>query len=132
MREIEFFGNGSFLKNQLRNSGFDMQGDNLLSNSIDAWSMSRSNMSKGKLNETVKSDEFLNSKLYTNTQKIQAIDIIDYSKSKGKEPLKTQHKGVGAGLDSSFSNKYNAQLVKTANSFFPSNNEMGLGGQLKM
>lgn len=70
MREIEFFGNGSFLKNQLRNSGFDMQGDNLLSNSIDAWSMSRSNMSKGKLNETVKSDEFLNSKLYTNTQKI--------------------------------------------------------------
>ena len=68
MKEIEFFGhNGSYLKNQLRNSGFDMQGDNLLSNSIDAWSMGRSNMSKSKLNETVKSDEFLHSKLYTNT-----------------------------------------------------------------
>lgn len=44
-----------------------MPNDNLLSNSIDAWSMGRSNLSKGKLNETVKSDEFLNSKLYTNT-----------------------------------------------------------------
>ena len=84
MREIEFFGNGSFLKNhQLRNSGFDNvnPGDNLLSNSIDSWSMS---MSKGKLNETVRSDEFLQSKMYTNTQKIQAIDIIDYSQGKGR------------------------------------------------
>lgn len=66
-KEIELFGNGSYLKNQLRHSGFDMQGENLLSNSIDAWSMGRSNLSKEKLNETVKSDEFLHSKLYTNT-----------------------------------------------------------------
>lgn len=79
MKEIEFFGTGSFLKNhQLRNSGFDNvpPADPLLSNSIDAWSMT---MSKGRLNETVRSDEFLSSKMYTKTQKIQAIDIIDYS-----------------------------------------------------
>lgn len=77
MKELEFFGNGSFRKNPLRNSGLEnIHGENLLSNSIDAWSMS---MSKEKLNETVRSDEFLHSRLYTNTQKIQAIDIIDYS-----------------------------------------------------
>jgi hypothetical protein len=68
MKELEFFGNGSYKKNQLRNSGLDHRlGENLLSHSIDAWSMS---MSKEKLNETVRSDEFLHSKLYTNTQKI--------------------------------------------------------------
>lgn len=70
MKELEFFGNGSFNKNPLRNSGLDhipKLGENLLSHSIDAWSMS---MSKEKLNDTVRSDEFLNSKLYTNTQKV--------------------------------------------------------------
>ena len=58
--------NKSILKNQLRCSG------NLdhLSCSIDAWSLSNQKMSKEQLNETVRSDEFLNSKLYTNTQKI--------------------------------------------------------------
>ena len=39
-------------------------------------------MSKEQLNETVRSDEFLNSKLYTNTQKLQVIDIVDSSMSK--------------------------------------------------
>jgi len=68
MKELEFFGNGSIKKNPLRNSGLENKfGENLLSHSIDAWSMS---MSKEKLNETVRSDEFLQSKLYTNTQKI--------------------------------------------------------------
>ena len=108
-----------------------MQGENLLSNSIDAWSMGRSNLSKEKLNETVKSDEFLHSKLYTNTQKIQAIDIIDFSKSNSKDlsnKVKQRHQ---AALDGSFSNEYNANLVKTTNSFFPAN-EMGVGGQLKI
>jgi hypothetical protein len=100
MKEVEFFGNGSLKKNQLRNSGLEnMPRENLLTHSIDAWSMS---MSKEKLNETVRSDEFLNSKLYTNTQKIQAIDIIDYS-SKNKSTLKKN-----GALESSFSNKYNA------------------------
>jgi hypothetical protein len=67
MKELEFFGNGNSKKNHLRNSGLEKFGENLLSHSIDAWSMS---MSKEKLNETVRSDEFLHSKLYTNTQKI--------------------------------------------------------------
>ena len=39
-------------------------------------------MSKEELNETVRSDEFLKSKLYTNTQKLQVIDIVDSSMSK--------------------------------------------------
>jgi hypothetical protein len=74
--QIDFIGNSSLRRNQLRNSGMNNfpEGDNLLSHSIDGWSMG-----KNKLSETVRSDEFLNSKLYTNTQKIQAIDIIDYS-----------------------------------------------------
>jgi hypothetical protein len=68
MKEMEFFGNKSFKNNPLRKSGLEnVKGENLLTQSIDAWSMS---MSKEKLNETVRSDEFLNSKLYTNTQKI--------------------------------------------------------------
>lgn len=112
MREIEFFGNSSKLKNQLRNSGLEGE---VLSQSIDAWSMS---MSKEKLNETVRSDEFLNSKLYTNTQKVQAIDIIDYSQAKNTKSLKKN-------AENSFSSKYNAQLVKTANSFFPSKGDLG-------
>jgi hypothetical protein len=51
-----------------------------MSVSIDAWSNQR--MSKEELNETVRSDEFLKSKLYTNTQKLQVIDIVDSSMSK--------------------------------------------------
>jgi hypothetical protein len=85
MKEIEFFGTGSSIlrKSHLRNSGLDNLPE-CLSNSLDAWSVSNQ---KEKLNETVRSDEFMNSKLYTNTQKLQAIDIIDYSLPRSKANL---------------------------------------------
>jgi hypothetical protein len=56
-------------------------------------------MGKNKLNETVRSDEFLNSKLYTNTQKIQAIDIIDYSQQNKEVSHKNQNR---APLEANF------------------------------
>ena len=68
VEKIEFGfqkGNKSKLKNSLRNSGDINQ--ELVCHSIDAWSMSGQNISKEQLNETVRSDEFINSKLYTNT-----------------------------------------------------------------
>ena len=79
-------------------------------------------MSKEQLNETVRSDEFLNSKMYTNTQKIQVIDLIDSSGSNaklGKDLAQRKpSKPLLIPFDKSYNGIVNAKLMKTANSFF--------------
>lgn len=84
-------------------------------------------MSKEQLNETVRSDEFLNSKLYTNTQKIQVIDLVDSSLSgskHGRDGQSGKHiKGGPVPFDGSYNAHNNAKLMKTANSFFQRNDQ---------
>tara|TARA_B110000285_G_scaffold230466_2_gene297146 strand:+ start:324 stop:644 length:321 start_codon:yes stop_codon:yes gene_type:complete len=104
--------------------------------------MSGQNISKEQLNETVRSDEFINSKLYTNTQKIQVIDLLDSQMQfSNHNQKKNEGRGVNLLNDSrnnikgsslvadggSYSSIHNKNLMKTTNSFFPGgdkNNQM--------
>lgn len=82
----------------------------------------------------MRSDEFINSKLYTNTQKIQVIDLLESQKQ-------NQYKNEGKGMSGikgssliadggSYSSIYNKNLMKTANSFFPMSSDMEKGNQM--